>query len=233
MTSHRFDAHELSGSATGAEDDQLLEAIESGRRLQALLSERDPRTSPDLADGIMAAIRAEPAPRPAGILAALRRRPGPEGFVESLRVAWRRAADGGAPRRRAAAAAYVLAIAVLGASLTSAAAYGAAGALGLLGPSSPRPDHTPALVTPAPLPSPQRSDRESEAPRETAEPSEAETERAEPSETESAESDEPGETEDHGDGGPGGGGTGSRTPEPTRAPHSSREPSESPEPSDD
>ncbi len=74
--------------------------------------------------------------------------------------------------------AYVLAIVVIGASLTGAAAFGTAGAIGLLTPDSPRP----SIVINGPTSSPEPSFESSE-PAESSEPSDS----LEPSESPSSE----------------------------------------------
>ncbi len=148
-----FRPNEIAGADQLPNDAELATAWSMARELEA---SRPPETigpSAPFVDRVMAAVALEPAPRRAGFLAELRARPGLAGFAASVREAWTVASGGpGRPAgARGLALAYVLAVAVIGASLTGVGVYGAAGALGLLdGDRSP----TPAVATPSPSPSP-------------------------------------------------------------------------------
>jgi hypothetical protein len=141
----------------------LAEALETARRLEAAIDEAPVWTGAGFSDRVMAAIANEPAPAPTGFLAPLRRLGLVRGFGTSVRQAW---GSIGAPGRptfaRAAALAYVLAIAIAGTSLAGAATIGVAGALGIIGPH-PQATPTTAPQTIAPDQS-QRPSAESEPP---------------------------------------------------------------------
>jgi hypothetical protein len=207
----------------GSADHEVRAAAAEARRLEDAIAGPAPTVPPDLSDRVMAAIQREPAHR-AGILAALRRRPNPAGLVESLRIAWARAGRVGSPIGfRASAVAYVAAVLVLGMSLTGAAAYATAGALGLFGPAqSSQPDATHVISSPAPLVTPEPSEEPGESP----EPSAS----AEPGETEAPSTHQPRATDDgSGDGetagpGDGEGGVGSADPSETSTPRPSATP---------
>ena len=169
----RFGADEL-GPTQGSELDDAIEAVQA---LEGLADDTAVRTGPAFTDRVMAALADEPSPAAAGFLAPLRRRGLVTGFGESLRQAWASTRAGRPAFARAAALAYVLVVAIAGMSLAGAATFGAAGALGLLGPNatvSPSPEPTlPPISTPAPSvqPAPSVAPSESPEPSETAEPS--------------------------------------------------------------
>jgi hypothetical protein len=207
MPSRRFDPAEIRGGSAGASEDELAIALRVARDLEAVAASAD-AVHPGAGFGasVMSAVAREPAPHGAGLLAPLRAHPGVAGLVESVRDAWALVLSGGRPfPARATALAYVLAIAVLGASLTGAAAFGTAGALGLLGPRpstvepAPSPSESPEPSA-SPEPSPSTSDEPSSEPSE----SPGATESAEPSETETTSA--------------AGGGGSAATPRPTAAP---------------
>jgi hypothetical protein len=202
------------GDAFGNE---IADALETGRLLEAAIDESTralPAASTafdvategrgDLNDRIMSALAAEPAPSTAGFLLPLRRR----GFLHGLWASFRQAsaATRGAGRpfvARAAALAYVLVLTVAGISVGGAATVGAAGALGLLGPSAtesappplaPTPAPPSQLTQPSPPPTPTPSPTPDAVPTPTPTPSESPSESPE-------ESDDRG-----GNSGPGGGG---------------------------
>lgn len=217
-----FRTSELEGADGAADSAELAEAYAVARQLETLGAASDPiRPSPDFSERVMGAVAREPRPRAVGILDPLRRRRDPWGLVESVREAWAFATSASRPLPgRAMALAYVLAIAVIATSLTGTAAFGVAGAFGLLGPH-PTPTLAPNETNPpTALPSPAPS--QTPEPSESVEPSGSES--PEPSETEDVGGGSPGETSDNG---------GSDHPKATETPHPSESDHEdsSPQPS--
>ena len=175
LPSRRFDPAEIRGGATRASEDELAVELRVARDLEAVAASADAiHPSAEFAAAVMSAVGREPAPHGAGLLTSLRAHPGLVGLLESVRDAWALALSGGRPfAARATALAYVLAIAVLGASLTGAAAFGAAGALGFFAPHGPTtgpvvsPSESPeptVLPEPSPEPSSEPSTEPSESP---------------------------------------------------------------------
>ncbi len=171
MIEQRFGIDEL-GDAFGSE---LADALQMGRQLESAI-DRIGTTLPavetgfdvateargGLGDRVMAALANEPAPAPTGFLLPLRRAGILGGLLASFRQASVATRGAGRPApARVAALAYVLVVAFAGLSLTGAATIGAAGALGLLGPSttpSPEPSLPAPTIAPptqvAPVPTP-------------------------------------------------------------------------------
>jgi hypothetical protein len=235
QTPGSFRPSELDGSEQRAGDADLAGAYAIARELEASLPSESIGPSADFTDRVMAAVALEPAPRAAGFLAALRARPGLAGLATSVRAAW--AVVGGGPgrpmRARGFALAYVLAVLVIGTSLTGVAAYGAAGALGLFdADASPTPSVQETVApstTPAPSASPSPTVTPSPSPTESVEP----TKSVEPSESvEPSGSSEPEESDDHGGDSPGASDDGASSPEPSLDDESAAEPSDTPRPSD-
>lgn len=201
------------GSTPGPD---AAEAWAAARALERAMPADPPRPSVEFSSRVMAALADEPPPHAAGFLAGLWARPGIAGLVASTRQAWNTAfASGARPMRvRLSAMAYVLAILIAASSLTGVAAFGAAGALGLLsGDRSP----TPTVVGPSPAPSPSAVEAPSESP-------------------EGSESPEPSGSEDPDESGePGSPGAGvTDAPSATHAPGATDDHGhDSPEPSDD
>lgn len=209
---------ELSGDAVSAQE--LGGALEAARSLEATAVAPPVRPSSDFADRVMARLEGEPTPGATGYLAPLRRL-GLGGLVASVRQAW--AVVGLASRPlgvRATALAYVLAVVLIGSSITGLAAFGTAGALGLLD----GPDASPSPTLPVESPGPVVEPSPTTEPAPTAVPS------LEPSEDPSAtgslepeESDDdhggasatPRETDDDHD---------SETPQPSKTPKPSQTP---------
>ncbi|MEW5992562.1 MAG: hypothetical protein AB1736_14630 [Chloroflexota bacterium] len=158
-----FRPSELDGADSGQRDADLATALAMARELEAALPAASVAPSADFSDRVMAAVAREPAPRPAGFLATLRARPGVAGLVASVREAWAVVGSGpGRPMRaRGLALAYVVAVLVIGTSITGVAGYGAAGALGLLDvDATPTPSVQETLLpslTPSPQPEPTTS----------------------------------------------------------------------------
>lgn len=126
----------------------VMDALEAGRWLEASIEDVAVPAAGAFTDRVMAALADEPGPAPAGFLAPLRRRGFLAGFAASVRQAWASVGSGRPALARAAALAYVLAVALAGTSLLGIAAVGGAGALrGLLAPS---PTESPVPTAPAP-----------------------------------------------------------------------------------
>lgn len=137
----------LADPASAAEVAEAKEALEAAQVLESITTVPGLPPSREFAERVMAAVSAEPAPGRRGFLVPLRRS-GLAGLGASLRQAWAVAQGASRPLAvRATALAYVLAIALVGASLTGLAGYGFAGALGLLDG-----DRTPAPALPSPTP---------------------------------------------------------------------------------
>ena len=207
-----------------ARTDELHAAGEAASALERSLPDLPSPVSPAFTDRVMAALANEPAPSATGFLAPLRRRGMVAGFAASLRQARLAMGAGRPPFARAAALAYVLAVAIAGTSIVGATTVGLAGALGILGPA-PSPSPTPTIALPSPeVTPPQTPSTEPSVPDPT---------------TEATESEEPGSTDDHGggsgpepsddhsgtssgsddgSGGDGSSGSGSATPRPTDTP---------------
>ena len=238
QTPGSFRPSELEGADQRATDADLAGAWSTARELEAALPAESILPSAGFADRVMAAVALEPAPRPAGFLAVLRDRPGLAGLAASVREAWAVVAGGpGRPARaRGLALAYVLAVLVIGTSLTGVATYGAAGALGLLdGDASPTPtvqESVEPSTTPSPSPTP--------TPAPTITPLPTPTESVEPSGSfepgESAEpssSAAPDESDDHGGDTPAASDDGGSSPAPSAGgDDDSADPSETPRPSE-
>jgi len=191
-----FRPDEVRGADVPAADGELAAASAMARDLETVTSE-DVHPDQGFVDRVMAAVASEPRPQPLGILEPVRREPTPHGFLVSIRGAWATAVRGlGRPfAARALALAYVLVIVVAGTSLTSAAAIGAASAIGILGPA-----RTPAPTHLGPVPSVDATSEptepgESAGPGDTGEPGES---GAPGASAEPGESAEPGASEDGG-----------------------------------
>ena len=235
QTPGSFRPSELDGADQRATDADLAGAWSMARELEAALPAESIMPSAGFADRVMAAVALEPAPRSAGFLAVLRDRPGLAGLVASVREAWAVVAGGpGRPvRARGLALAYVLAVLVIGTSLTGVATYGAAGALGLFdGDASPTPTVQESIepsTTPSPSPTPAPTVTPSPMPTESVEPSGS----VKPSESaEPSGSAEPEASADHDGASPGASDDGASSPEPSSDDESSSEPSDTPRPSD-
>lgn len=151
-----FHPNELGGPDAGASSADMADATVAARALEAALSAEGIHPSPEFVTRVMESLASEPAPRAGGFLAGLLAGPSLGAFVGSVRAAWA-VASGGAGRPMAArgmAMTYVLAVVLIGASLTGVAAIGTAGALGLL---SPDQTPSPAIIEPSPSPSPSPS----------------------------------------------------------------------------
>ncbi len=217
----RFRSDELSGADEPVVGDaDMARALSAARALEGLTERSPSDPGADFVDRVMAAVEREPAPSATAALAVVRGRPRLGTFAASVRAAWALAFAGvGRPiGARAAALGYVLVVAVLGASLTGAAVYGAAGALGLFDdrspvPSEPAPTVDPSVgptLEPSVMPTPSGSPGPTVEPSATTEPDKTGAPSASP------------------------GASGAPTSDPSGTPETSAspDPSDSPEPSD-
>ncbi|MEO7663582.1 MAG: hypothetical protein ABIV26_00520 [Candidatus Limnocylindrales bacterium] len=216
---------EIAGADRDSSEADVIAAVTTARELERALPMESIGPSAGFADRVMAVVAREPVPRPLGFLAGLRARPGPTAFAASVRDAWGMATRGsGRPgAARGMAMAYVLAVFLIGASITGFAAYGWAGALGFLdGEASPSP--SPTLVVPSPGPSAKPTPEASTSAPVASEPP-VPSESPEPSSSpEPVGSNQPPPSDDHGGPAP--------TAVPSRPP-ATPEPLSSPGPSDD
>jgi hypothetical protein len=146
-----------------AEGMDLQDALRVGNRLVEAMDEVPMPTDEEFVDGVMAALADEPTPGTTGFLVPLRRRGILGGFRQSFSQAWGSVGAGRPILGRTAALAYVLAVAVAGVSLTGAAAFGTAGALGLFNATptnSPTPPPAPTVAPPTVAPSPSENAQE-------------------------------------------------------------------------
>lgn len=151
MTGPRAFAAEELGDAR---PDELTDALMAAGWLDDSGSDAPATSSGAFSDRVMAALADEPTPSTVGFLVPVRRFGLIGGFSASVRQAWASVGGGRPVLARAAAFAYVLAVAIAGLSLTGAATIGVAGALGVIGPSSTEtPAPTAPLPTIAPAPS--------------------------------------------------------------------------------
>lgn len=167
----RLGTEEL-GQVDGADVEGVREALAA---LELAADEAPVMTGPAFSDRVMAALADEPSPAPTGFLLPIRRRGLVAGFAASVREAWASVGAGRPALGRATALAYVLVVAIAGTSVAGAATFGAAGALGLLGPQrsaepslepsvTPVLTPTPTLVPPTPTASPSFEPEPSETP---------------------------------------------------------------------
>ncbi len=218
----RFRPDELAG--TTLRSGEGAELLAAARELEWLAATDDIGPSEGFEDRVMAAIAAEPTPRPVAAVIGAARRGRPAGVLAALGDLWRVAWSGGRPLAvRAPAVALVLVLLVGSVGLGS---LGAAAALGLLDRRTPEPAVSPA---PSPGPStgptlaPTKAQSPSPEPSESAEPSESPegSESPEPSDSaEAAETPEPASTP--------GASEAPTTPRPTT--HPTQEPTDAPGP---
>jgi hypothetical protein len=234
-----FRPSELADADAAPSDAELATAWSMARELEAVLPPETIGPSPSFADAVMAAVALEPAPRRAGFLAVFRARPGLAGLVTSVRDAWT-VASGGPGRSagsRGLALAYVLAVVIVGTSLTGFAAYGAAGALGFLEDRSPSPSVVAPSPSPSASPEPSRTPDASASPRPIGSAEPSESIEPEPSDdgspspgasSSAGPSASPTASDDHDDSSPSPSHDDDSSPEPSRTPR----PSETPKPSE-
>jgi hypothetical protein len=165
MSGGRFDPNELADS--GLTDAELAELLGAARAVERV-GRDDPSPSADFTDRVMAAVAAEPDPRPAVAAAAAVRRAEPGGVLVALRAAWRTAfGPGMRPLAvRAQAAALLLAVAV---GITAVGGTVAVGAYRLLSRDDAPPPSP--VVSPAPTAEPSSSPVPSASPEPSATPS--------------------------------------------------------------
>jgi hypothetical protein len=206
-------------------DDELGALLGAASALDRATTDASVSPSPDFADRVMAALVAEPVPSTTGFLAPLGRLGFVAGFAVSIRQARAAMGTGRPMLTRAAALAYVLAVAIAGTSLLGATTVGVAGALGILGPQAPSPTPTIALPSPSPDAVPSPTPSLAPSPEATSEPAGSESPDAsddhgggsapEPSDDHSGSSGESGTS---GSDGGSGSSDGSATPRPTDTP---------------
>jgi hypothetical protein len=217
----RFRPDELDGDATAGEQ---ARAMATARELEWLAATDDVAASAGFTDRVMAAVAAEPTPRPVTAAASAARRGAFLGVFAAFGDLWRVAWTGGRPLA-VRAPAMALVVVVLAGTL-------GAGALGVgaLGGLLDRPDETsrpspaaspsPLVASPTPSPTPSASPEASDSPEasESPEPSESPTVTSKPTAT-----PRPTTTQQP-----------SRTPEPSDTPEPSRtpEPDKTPKPTE-
>jgi hypothetical protein len=208
----RFRPDEI-GDVTSGEQ---AEAMATARELEWLAATDEVAPSTGFADRVMAAVSAEPTPRPVSAAAAAARKGAVLGVLAALGDLWRVAWSGGRPLAARAPAIMLVLLLVLGTIGVGAVGVGAlAGLLDrpMASPvptqvTSPSPPVASPSVSPSPSPSPSASPVPSPSATPSAEPSES------PEPVESADSTaRPRATE---------------TPRPTRTPR----PTETPKPSE-
>lgn len=209
--------------ATGELDEEIpladrLQVLATARELEWLASTDDVAPSADFAGRVMAAVKAEPTPRPVVAAASAARRGALVGMLGAIRDLWRVAVTGGRPlaaRVPALALVVVLLVVVVGGG-----ALGAGTIAGLLGrpPSSAAPVATP-VTSPTALPA--SPVLPSESPDVSASP-------------EPSESPDPGESADPGESSTQSGGStpAIETPRPTPAPTRTSHATETPKPAE-
>jgi uncharacterized membrane protein YgcG len=216
-----FGADELAGP----HGRQLAGALEAARALEQVADDASVTNDTAFTERVMAALAREPSPMAGGFLLPLWRKGIFGGFAESLRQAWASSGSGRPALARAMALAYVLVVGAAGVSLAGAATFGAAGALGFLGPQATQEPSTEPTTAPQVKPLlPEESEESSAEPSEKPDASEA----AEASPDESQGPDdrgdgsEPEASDDHGgNSGPGGGDDDNAGPSETDLPDAS------------
>ncbi len=215
----RFRPDEVGDAATAGEQ---AEAMGTARELEWLAAADDVAPSAGFADRVMAAVAAEPTPRPVTAAATAARQGAVLGVLGALGDLWRVAWTGGRPlAARAPAIALVLLLVV------GTVGVGAVG-VGALGQLLDRPAESPSptqVASPSPPPaSPSVSPLPSASPSPSPDASPSPSPSAEPEE-----SPEPGESPDAtSQAGPTARPRPTDTPRPTRTPR----PTETPEPSE-
>ena len=148
----RFDLAELSDDQSALTEAEIVAATAIARDLEAI-AERDDAPTVGFSDKVMAAIVAEPTPKPTRVFGAALRAGRFGTAVAAIGDAWRVAFGGGRPfavRGQALALVLVVLIGVLG--LGGGAAVGASR---LLNPDVvPSPSPAPSVPAPSPSPAP-------------------------------------------------------------------------------
>ena len=148
----RFDLAELSDDQSALTEAEIVAATAIARDLEAI-AERDDAPTVGFSDKVMAAIVAEPTPKPTRVFGAALRAGRLGTAVGAIGDAWRVAFGGGRPfavRGQALALVLVVLIGVLG--LGGGAAVGASR---LLNPDVvPSPSPAPSVPAPSPSPAP-------------------------------------------------------------------------------
>jgi hypothetical protein len=183
-----FSGRELDDVA-GVMPDELAAETRIARELEVIVDRAAAAPSAGFADRVMDAVGREPVPAPTSAAGRALRRGSFAAFLASLRDAWRVATRSGFPVAvRAQALALVLVVAVLAAG----SGLATAGAIGLLGGTTPSPRPSIETRTSAPEPSVATPEPTDFAAPPITEPSDS----AVPSETPDDEAGEPPGTED-------------------------------------
>jgi hypothetical protein len=133
---------------------ELAEAFATARELESAAMAADARPSVGFADRILAAVAAEPLPRPMARIgwAVARGRLG--ALMVALADTWRLAWSGGRPlAARAQALAVVVVLVVAAGAMSGLAVVGVAGLLNRPGVTAPSPSDVAPSIAPSPSPS--------------------------------------------------------------------------------
>ena len=176
----RFDPADLSNDPATLTEAEIVGATAIARDLEAI-AERDDAPTVGFSDKVMAAIAAEPTPKPTRVFGAALRAGRFGTAVGAVGDAWRVAFGGGRPfavRGQALALVLVVLIGVLG--LGGGVTVGAARLLN--SDVAPSPSPAPSVLPPSPSPAPslEPSPAPSPSPTESAEPSRRRPNRPDP-----------------------------------------------------
>jgi uncharacterized membrane protein YgcG len=158
----RFRPGELDGADEPLTLAEHAQALAAARELEAAATAADIRSTPGFAERVMAAVAAEPLPRPVAALGRAVRQGRARAVVSALADTWRLVWSGSRPlTTRAQALATVVVLVVAAASVSGVAIAGVAGMLGRSTIASPGPQSTAApksqevapSTTPAAIPS--------------------------------------------------------------------------------
>jgi hypothetical protein len=161
-----FRPAELAGADEPLGPAELAEALATARELEAASMAADVRPSQDFSDRVLAAVAAEPLPRPVTALAWAASRGRLGALLAALADTWRLAWSSGRPLAvRAQALAVVLILVLAGGAMSGLAVVGVAGLLRQPGVTLPSPTEVPSL-----LPSPTKSPEPTATPEPTTSP---------------------------------------------------------------
>jgi hypothetical protein len=133
---------------------ELAEALATARELESAAMAADVRPSAGFAERILAAVAAEPLPRPMARIGRAVGRGRLGALVAALADTWRLAWSGGRPLAvRAQALAVVVVLVVAAGAMSGLAVVGVAGLLNPPGVTVPSPSDTAPAIAPSPSPS--------------------------------------------------------------------------------